>query len=184
MWDENEVLEMLKDMPQVLTDENLLKIQKLIDDNKYWHSSELQRDLCGTYAPFCRICDKSVLTPCAVAYVRMKIAEGMEIGMENVSEQCDAEALKEALAQDAEQPEPAEESAVSEEAAPAEESGAVEEGESETDGNGEEEPAEESADIGDSAETSEQAEEIIVESEERLEEPHKKIRIGIGYKKH
>lgn len=85
MWDENKVLDLLKGMPQVLTEENLFDIQKLIDDNKYWNSRDLNMDLCGIYAPFCKICDKTVLTPCAVAYVRMKIAEGMDIKMENIS---------------------------------------------------------------------------------------------------
>ena len=87
MWDENKVLELLKGMPHVLTYENLCDIQKLIDDNKFWNSRELKMDLCGVYAPFCKNCDKTVLTPCAVAYVRMKIAEGMQIEMENVSSQ-------------------------------------------------------------------------------------------------
>lgn len=85
MWDENKVLDLLKEMPQVLSEENLCEIQKLIDDNKYWNSRELKMDLCGIYAPFCKICDKTVLTPCAVAYVRMKIAEGMELKMESIS---------------------------------------------------------------------------------------------------
>ena len=85
MWDENKVLELLKDMPQVLTDENLCDIQKVIDDNKYWNGKSKKSELCGIYAPFCKICDKNVLTPCAVAYVRMKIAEGAALKMENVS---------------------------------------------------------------------------------------------------
>ena len=85
MWDENKVLDLLKDMPQVLSDDNLFDIQKLIDDNKYWNSQKLKHDLCGIYAPFCKICDKTVLTPCAVAYIRMKIAEGMQLKMENVT---------------------------------------------------------------------------------------------------
>lgn len=101
MWDENKVLELLKDMPQVLTDENLCEIQKLIDDNKYWNSQTLRRDLCGIYAPFCRICDKTVLTPCAVAYVRMKVAEGMELQMENVSSEIEhPEALFEPIVEE------------------------------------------------------------------------------------
>ncbi len=135
MWDENKVLEMLKDMPPVLTDENLLEIQKLIDDNKYWNSKELNRDLCGIYAPFCRICDKTVLTPCAVAFVRMKIAEGMRLQMENVSSEIAQPNLPEEV-----QSEPEEE--IVREEVPQEETTA-------------EEPAE-----------------------------NKKIRIGIGYKRH
>lgn len=106
MWDENKVLELLKDMPQVLTDENLCEIQKLIDDNKYWNSQKLKKDLCGIYAPFCKICDKTVLTPCAVAYVRMKIAEGMELKMENVSNEIPCiEAVKEIEPADEKEPE-------------------------------------------------------------------------------
>jgi len=106
MWDENKVLELLKDMPQVLTDENLCEIQKLIDDNKYWNSQKLKKDLCGLYAPFCKICDKTVLTPCAVAYVRMKIAEGMELKMENVSNEIPRiEAVKEIEPADEKEPE-------------------------------------------------------------------------------
>ena len=136
MWDENKVLEMLKDMPPVLTDENLLEIQKLIDDNKYWNSKELNRDLCGIYAPFCRICDKTVLTPCAVAFVRMKIAEGMRLQMENVSSEIAQPNLPEEV-----QSEP-EEEVVSEEV-----------------------PQEETT------------------TEEYADE-NKKIRIGIGYKRH
>lgn len=85
MWNENAPLELLKDMPSVLTDENLADIQLVIDKDKYINSSEAGYDLCGSYAPFCKICDKGVSTPCAVAYVRMKIAEGMEVEMENVS---------------------------------------------------------------------------------------------------
>ncbi len=98
MWDENKVLELLKDMPQTLSDENLCAIQKLIDDNKYWNSLKLKKDLCGIYAPFCKICDKTVLTPCAVAYVRMKVAEGMELEMENVTSEIEhPEALLEVM---------------------------------------------------------------------------------------
>lgn len=89
MWDENKTLEVLKDMPTVLSDENLFAIQKVIDDDKYWNSKKLKQDLCGIYAPFCKMCDKSVLTPCAVAYVRMKIAEGMQLQMENVPTEID-----------------------------------------------------------------------------------------------
>ena len=85
MWDENKVLELLKDMPQVLTDENLCEIQKIMDDDRYHHKKSTKKDSCGTYAPFCKICDKNVLTPCAVAYVRMKNAEGTPLKMENYS---------------------------------------------------------------------------------------------------
>lgn len=84
MWNENRPLELLKEMPQVLTAENLTQIQQVIDDDKFLNSQVLKKDLCGSYAPFCKNCDKSVPKPCAVAYVRMKIKEGMEVSMENI----------------------------------------------------------------------------------------------------
>lgn len=85
MWDENKVLELLKDMPQILTDENLCEIQKIIDDDRYWNKRNFKKDLCDNYAPFCKYCDKTVLTPCAVAYIRMRINGGSPLRMENVA---------------------------------------------------------------------------------------------------
>lgn len=168
MWNENEVLELLKDMPQTLSDENLLKIQKLIDDNKYWNSRELQRDLCGIYAPFCRICDKSVLTPCAVAYVRMKIAEGMELSMENVaSASPEEDGLDDAFE---------EEIAVSEEAEPQPE-------EEEEQEQPEEDVAVEEINEEVETEEAEQREEAVEEEPPSPLAECKKIRIGIGYKR-
>lgn len=85
MWNENRPLELLKEMPHVLTAENLTQIQAVIDDDKFLNSQVLKKDLCGTYAPFCKNCDKTVIKPCAVAFVRMKIKEGMEVTMENIA---------------------------------------------------------------------------------------------------
>lgn len=84
MWDENAPLELLKEMPQVLTVENLSRIQEVIDKDKYINSFERQQDLCGQYAPFCEICDKSIMYPCAVAYVKMMQAKGMEVEFEEI----------------------------------------------------------------------------------------------------
>lgn len=84
MWNENRPLELLKEMPSVLTAENLSQIQQVIDDDKFLNSQTLKQDLCGTYAPFCKHCDKTVIKPCAVAYVRMKIKEGLQVTMENI----------------------------------------------------------------------------------------------------
>lgn len=84
MWNEQGPLELLKEMPNVLTAENLAQIQRVIDNDKFINSQKLRGDLCGKYAPFCAGCDKSVPKPCAVAYVRMKIKEGMEVEMENI----------------------------------------------------------------------------------------------------
>ncbi len=177
MWDENKVTELLKDMPQSLTDENLMKIQKLIDDNKYWSSQELNKDLCGSYAPFCRICDKSVLTPCAVAYVRMKIAAGGQLEMQGVTSEVEnAEALKSALEEYAlsaseesadqaeEKPAETEEESVGDDAEPV----SAEEPEEKVD-DVEEEPAEESEQVEEET-VEEPAEEIIEETAEEVEE--------------
>lgn len=84
MWDENAPLELLKEMPQVLTVENLSRIQEVIDKDKYINSYERQADLCGQYAPFCEICDKTVKYPCAVAYLKMMQANGMEVEFEEI----------------------------------------------------------------------------------------------------
>lgn len=84
MWDENAPLELLKEMPKVLTVENLCVIQEVIDKDKYINSFERQQDLCGQYAPFCAICDKTVKYPCAVAYVKMMQAQGMEVEIEDI----------------------------------------------------------------------------------------------------
>lgn len=94
MWNENGPLELLKGMPEVLTLENLAQIQQVIDNDKFLNSQKLKKDLCGSYAPFCKSCDKTVPTPCAVAYVRMKIKEGMKVQMEDIPDEVPAEESK------------------------------------------------------------------------------------------
>ncbi len=79
MWNENAPLELLKELPAVLNEANLARIQSVIDIDKFVNSSECGYDLCGTYAPFCEGCDKSLQHPCAVAYVKMKQAQGMQV---------------------------------------------------------------------------------------------------------
>ena len=79
MWNSEAPLKLLISMPSYLTLENLKNIQKIIDDDKFINSKQYHRDLCGLYAPFCENCDKKVIYPCAVAYVKMKQAEGMEV---------------------------------------------------------------------------------------------------------
>ena len=93
MWNEKGPLELLKHMPHVLTAENLAEIQQVIDNDKFLNSQKLRGDLCGRYAPFCKNCDKSVYKPCAVAYVRMKIKEGMEVKMENIPDEAPEETV-------------------------------------------------------------------------------------------
>lgn len=88
MWNENAPLALLKELPAVLNEANLARIQQVIDIDKFINSSECGCDLCGSYAPFCKDCDKSVQYPCAVSYVKMMQAQGMEVKIESqLSEQ-------------------------------------------------------------------------------------------------
>lgn len=83
MWNANAPLELLKELPAVLNDANLARIQQIIDYDKFVNSAECGYDLCGQYAPFCEGCDKYRQHPCAVSYVKMKQAEGMEIKLQS-----------------------------------------------------------------------------------------------------
>ena len=84
MWNENGALELLQSMPHVLTKKDLAELQQVIDNDKFLNSLKPRDELCGNYAPFCKNCDKTEESPCAVAYVRMKIKEGMEVIMEDI----------------------------------------------------------------------------------------------------
>ena len=81
MWNSEAPLKLLQSLPAKLDIESLRIIQKVIDDDKYINSKIRDRDLCGQYAPFCaNYCDKGIIKyPCAVAYVKMKQAEGMQV---------------------------------------------------------------------------------------------------------
>ena len=79
MWDNNAPLQLLKTMPNKLNQEHLEKVQLLIDADKYKNSIISGFDLCGIFAPFCRGCDKTSIYPCAVSYIRMLQAQGMDI---------------------------------------------------------------------------------------------------------
>jgi hypothetical protein len=83
MWNENAPLELLKELPDVLNEANLARIQSVIDYDKFINSNECGYDLCGSYAPFCNGCDKAGSTPCAVAYIKMKQAQGYKVRIAN-----------------------------------------------------------------------------------------------------
>ena len=87
MWNENAPLELLKELPAVLNEANLARLQQVIDIDKFINSSEMGYDLCGQYAPFCEGCDKTVQFPCAVSYVKMKQAQGMDIKLQSEVEE-------------------------------------------------------------------------------------------------
>ena len=81
MWDSNSLLQLLKSMPNQLSKENLEKIQMLIDADKYKCSLLSGFNLCdmNMYAPFCKDCTKSSIYPCAVSYINMMKAGGMDV---------------------------------------------------------------------------------------------------------
>ena len=79
MWDSNAPLQLLHSMPRKLTTENLEKLQLVIDADKYKNSLVSGFDLCGMYAPFCRGCQKTSIYPCAIAYVNMMRANGLDV---------------------------------------------------------------------------------------------------------
>ncbi len=83
MWNENAPLELLKELPAVLNEANLARLQQVIDYDKFINSAECGYDLCGQYAPFCEGCDKDIPFPCATAYVKMMQANGMEIKIQS-----------------------------------------------------------------------------------------------------
>ncbi len=89
MWNSEAPMKLLEQMPARLNMANLERLQQVIDIDKYCASCEQGCDLCGEYAPFCSLCDKSLKCPCAVAYVKMRQAEGefIEIATEEPVEE-------------------------------------------------------------------------------------------------
>lgn len=75
MWNENSTMEWLQGMSFEATQENLQSLQNAIDVDKFCASCGVDYDLCGTYAPFCRNCNKDIKHPCANAYCQMMAME-------------------------------------------------------------------------------------------------------------
>lgn len=67
----------LADMPTKLSKKNLEVLQAEIDKEKLAYSIEMNRDLCGDYAPFCSCCEKNSPYPCALALIKYKQADGV-----------------------------------------------------------------------------------------------------------
>ncbi|MCD8201377.1 MAG: hypothetical protein LUD47_04865 [Clostridia bacterium] len=82
MWNESIVLNLLNDLPKVINEANMERIQGLIDYDKFITCYDLGHDLCGKYAPFCEGCDKNHIYPCAYAYLKMIQKEGSDIRIE------------------------------------------------------------------------------------------------------
>ncbi len=77
-WNNNYAFKILADMPTRLNSKNLEYLQSEIDKDKLATSIEMNRDLCGAYAPFCAFCDKSEKFPCAVALIKYKQTDGLQ----------------------------------------------------------------------------------------------------------
>ncbi len=60
-------------------------IQAITDVDKYLVSETADFDVCGRYAPFCAVCDKSVHNPCATAYLRYK-AMGLSVELPKIEQ--------------------------------------------------------------------------------------------------
>ncbi|MCD8306667.1 MAG: hypothetical protein LUD51_00330 [Clostridia bacterium] len=95
VWNSEAPMKLLQDMPSTLNAANLARLQQVIDIDKYANSAELGRDLCGEYAPFCFLCDKSLHCPCAVAYVKMRQHEGFDVKIDLNAEEEKAAAPEE-----------------------------------------------------------------------------------------
>ena len=117
MWNENSALELLKSMPEKLSQEDLALLQGVLDADKYVISAANGRDMCGEFAPFCKICNKEGSTPCATAYVNMKRGEGLNY---KFASECDDETIEEENGQSLELTDAVASSAAAEEAAMAE----------------------------------------------------------------
>lgn len=78
-WNNAYAFKVLADMPTKLNAKNLEFLQSEIDKDKLATSIEMNRDLCGDYAPFCAFCDKKIKYPCAVALIKCKQAEGLQL---------------------------------------------------------------------------------------------------------
>lgn len=90
-WNSNVPMKLLAHMPACLTKSNIEAIQTIIDNDKQACGTLLGSDLCGQYAPFCALCDKSMESPCAVAYIRMKLAQDvrLELAISDDKPDCD-----------------------------------------------------------------------------------------------
>ena len=82
MWNSEAPLKLLKYMPDHLTREHLKDLQTVIEKDRF-KLNKSEDDSCDDYAPICSYCDKSVQYPCAVAYIKMKQAEGVPVEIDS-----------------------------------------------------------------------------------------------------
>ena len=68
----NERMALMGDYFDELGSDDICFIQSVADLDKYLACEGLGTDLCGRYAPFCSVCDKSLPYPCGRACVKYK----------------------------------------------------------------------------------------------------------------
>ena len=76
MWDNVTPLKLLETMPENLEEDDLVKLQLLLEADRYKNQIIAGTDLCGTYAPICEGCNKEGKHPCAVAYLNYIKGQG------------------------------------------------------------------------------------------------------------
>lgn len=81
MWNKEAPLKLLKYMPERLSRVHLKDLQAVIEEDKILQD-KTDREACQDYSPICRYCDKSSQYPCALAYIKMKQAEGMRVDID------------------------------------------------------------------------------------------------------
>ncbi len=67
MWDETRPMKLIGALRY-----DSVSMQHIIDTDKYVEAGKLGCDLCGSYAPFCELCNKEDATPCVTAYEASK----------------------------------------------------------------------------------------------------------------
>lgn len=70
MWDETKPVKLMGALSY-----DAFSMQHIIDTDKYVAGEILGYDVCGKYAAFCKVCDKTVANPCVTAY---RISQRME----------------------------------------------------------------------------------------------------------
>lgn len=81
MWNSEAPLKLLKYMPDRLTRVHIKDLQAVIEKDRIV-ANKSDNENCHDYAPICSYCDKSAQYPCAIAYIKMKQAEGMSIDID------------------------------------------------------------------------------------------------------
>ena len=77
MWNNEKPLKFLMSLPDKIGRESLKRLQSIIDEDRSLNREESDIEICGRYAPFCKFCDKTMLYPCAMSYVKLQQNDGL-----------------------------------------------------------------------------------------------------------